>query len=127
MQGDVTAPSSSSDIAPSTTVGQGRAVTTVTQSTPTPGPSIPVSDTLTHTLTTSTILTSTCLQEISSLVGEERVESSEAEAVAGEEQGEPMQTDSHPDDVMSSAGSVLQVHGESGEVAQVCFWFTTGI
>ncbi|XP_062283164.1 host cell factor 1b [Scomber scombrus] len=89
-----TDPSSSSDSTPSTTTtSQGRAVTTVTQSTPTPGPSIPA---------------------ISSLVGEDRAESSEAEAVARTGDGEePMQTD------MSSAASVLQVHVEGSEAAQM--------
>ncbi|XP_078110254.1 host cell factor 1b [Sander vitreus] len=82
--------SSSSDPASSssTTASQSRAVTTVTQSTPTPGPSIPA---------------------ISSLVGDDKAESSEAEAVptvmaaAAEEGEEPMQT------------AVLQVHMEDGE------------
>ncbi|KAM6982184.1 LOW QUALITY PROTEIN: host cell factor 1b [Tautogolabrus adspersus] len=99
--GDSTDPSSSSDPAPApSTASQSRAVTTVTQATPTPGPSIP---------------------EISSLVGEGRAESSEAEAVAmvtesaGEGQ-EPMQTDSQPGHVMPS---VLQVHMEDSEAAQM--------
>ncbi|XP_042265246.1 host cell factor 1-like isoform X1 [Thunnus maccoyii] len=100
---DSTDPSSSSDPAPSTTASQSRAVTTVTQATPTPGPSIP---------------------EISSLVGEDRAESSEAEAVAvvmaaAEEGEEPMQTDSQSEDVMSSAASVLQVHMEGSEAVQM--------
>ncbi|XP_040009179.1 host cell factor 1b isoform X3 [Xiphias gladius] len=96
---DSTDPASSSDPASSTTANQSRAVTTVTQATPTPGPSIP---------------------EISSLVGEDRAESSEAEAVAmvtaaAEEVEEPMQTDSQSEAVMSSAASVLQVHLEGAE------------
>ncbi|XP_031148961.1 host cell factor 1-like isoform X2 [Sander lucioperca] len=81
--------SSSSDPASSTTASQSRAVTTVTQSTPTPGPSIPA---------------------ISSLVGDDKAESSEAEAVAtvmaaaaAEEGEEPMQT------------AVLQVHMEDSK------------
>ncbi|XP_074501003.1 host cell factor 1b isoform X5 [Sebastes fasciatus] len=93
LQGDSTEPSSSSssssDPASTTAVSQSRAVTTVTQSTPTPGPSIP---------------------EISSLVGEDRVESSEAVATvttAAEEGDEPMQT----------SVSVLQVHMEGSEAA----------
>ncbi|XP_041655235.1 host cell factor 1b isoform X2 [Cheilinus undulatus] len=100
--GDSTESPSSSDPTPST-ANQSRAVTTVTQATPTPGPSIP---------------------EISSLVGEGRAESSEAEAVAimtetAEEGEEPMQTDSQPGHVMSSEASVLQVHMEDGEAAQM--------
>ncbi|KAF1390999.1 hypothetical protein PFLUV_G00063970 [Perca fluviatilis] len=86
--------SSSSDQASSTTASQSRAVTTVTQSTPTPGPSIPA---------------------ISSLVGDDKAESSEAEAVAtvmaaaAEEGEEPMQTavlqmDGLPQELMSSEG-----------------------
>ncbi|XP_037628580.1 host cell factor 1b isoform X12 [Sebastes umbrosus] len=95
LQGDSTEPSSSSssssssDPASTTAVSQSRAVTMVTQSTPTPGPSIP---------------------EISSLVGEDRVESSEAVAMvttAAEEGDEPMQT----------SVSVLQVHMEGSEAA----------
>ncbi|KAM9351260.1 host cell factor 1b [Symphorus nematophorus] len=100
LQGDATDPSSSNP-APSTTASQSRAVTMVTQATPTPGP---------------------CIPEISSLVGESRAESSEAEAVAmvmaavGEE---PMQTDAQSGDVMSSAASVLQVHVMEREAAAV--------
>ncbi|TDH11061.1 hypothetical protein EPR50_G00081540 [Perca flavescens] len=80
----------SSSSSSSTTASQSRAVTTVTQSTPTPGPSIPA---------------------ISSLVGDDKAESSEAEAVAtvmaaaAEEGEEPMQT------------AVLQVHMEDSEAA----------
>ncbi|XP_029283987.1 host cell factor 1-like isoform X2 [Cottoperca gobio] len=80
--------SASSDPNPSTTASHSRAVTTVTQATPTPGPSIP---------------------EISSLVGEDRAESSEAVAmvmVAAKEVEEPTQ--------------MLQVHMEGrGAAAQV--------
>ncbi|XP_070825570.1 host cell factor 1b isoform X2 [Chaetodon trifascialis] len=99
LQGDSTDPSSSSDPASSTTASQTRAVTTVTQATPTPGPSIP----------------------ISLLVGEGRAECSEAHAVtmetaAGEGEG-PMQMDSQSDHTMSSAPAVLQVHVEGSEVA----------
>ncbi|KAM7411075.1 hypothetical protein PAMA_021179 [Pampus argenteus] len=92
---DSTDPSSSSD---PTTASHGIAVTMVTQATPTPGPSIP---------------------EISSLVRENRAESSEAEAVtlAADEGEEPMQTDSQSEDVMHSAASVLQVHVEGSEMA----------
>ncbi|XP_036960577.1 host cell factor 1-like [Acanthopagrus latus] len=100
LQGDSTDPSStSSDPASSTTASQSRAVTTVTQATPTPGPSIP---------------------EITSLVGESRAESSEVEAVAmlmAAEREEPMQTDSQSESVMSSAVSVLQVQVEGSEAA----------
>ncbi|XP_073326843.1 host cell factor 1b isoform X2 [Pagrus major] len=100
LQGDSTDPSStSSDPASSTTASQSRAVTTVTQATPTPGPSIP---------------------EITSLVREGRAESSEAEAVAmvmAAEGEEPMQTASQSERVMSSAVPVLQVHVEGSEAA----------
>ncbi|XP_030278155.1 host cell factor 1-like isoform X1 [Sparus aurata] len=100
LQGDSTDPSStSSDPASSTTASQSRAVTTVTQATPTPGPSIP---------------------EITSLVGDSRAESSEAETVAmltAAEREEPMQTDSQSERVMSSAVSVLQVQVEGSEAA----------
>ncbi|KAM9855603.1 host cell factor 1b [Aulostomus maculatus] len=104
LQGESTDPSSSSSSDPSTTISQGRAVTTVTQATPTPGPSIP---------------------EISSLVGEDHSESSEAEAVtmvtvaAAEEREEPMQMDSQSADVMSTTASVLQVHVEGSEADQM--------
>ncbi|XP_029993907.1 host cell factor 1-like isoform X3 [Sphaeramia orbicularis] len=100
VQGDSTDASSSDPASSSTTASQSRAVTTVTQATPTPGPSIP---------------------EISSLVGEDRAESSEAEAVAmvtAEQGEEQMQTD-QSEDVMSSAATVLQVHVEAGEAAQM--------
>lgn len=65
-----------------------------------------------------------CLaQEISSLVGEVRAESSEAEAVtlvAVAEEEEPMHTDGQSEHVEASAASVLQVHVESSEAdAQV--------
>uniref|UniRef100_H3CHQ6 Host cell factor 1 n=1 Tax=Tetraodon nigroviridis TaxID=99883 RepID=H3CHQ6_TETNG len=96
LQGDSTDPSSSAEPA-STIGGQSRAVTTVTQATPTPGPSVP---------------------EISSLVGEVRAESSEAEAVtlvAVAEEEEPMHTDGQSEHVEASAASVLQVHVESSE------------
>ncbi|XP_045913625.1 host cell factor 1-like isoform X3 [Micropterus dolomieu] len=98
-QVDSTDPGSSADPASSTAASQSRAVTTVTQATPTPGPSIP---------------------EISSLVGESRAESSEAEAVAmvtAAEGEESMQTDSQSGLVMSSTASVLQVHVEGSEAA----------
>ncbi|XP_034027724.1 host cell factor 1-like isoform X2 [Thalassophryne amazonica] len=100
-EGNATEAASSSDVTTSTIANQGRAVTMVTQATPTPGPSIP---------------------EISSLVGEERAESSEAEAVmVGTAEGgeEPMPTESQAQHVMSSAASVLQVHTEVGETAQM--------
>ncbi|XP_035501088.2 host cell factor 1b isoform X2 [Scophthalmus maximus] len=102
LQVDSTDPSSSSD--PSTTANQSRAVTTVTQATPTPGPSIP---------------------EISSLVGEDRKESSETEAVAmltaaAEEGEEADQTVSQSEAVISSDASLLKVHMEGSEaVAQM--------
>ncbi|XP_076596932.1 host cell factor 1b isoform X4 [Chaetodon auriga] len=99
LQGDSTDPSSSSDPASSAIASQTRAVTTVTQATPTPGPSIP----------------------ISLLVGEGRAESSEAHAVtmepaAGEGEG-PMQMDSQSNHTISSATAVLQVHVEGSEAA----------
>ncbi|XP_072305508.1 host cell factor 1-like isoform X1 [Eucyclogobius newberryi] len=96
--GETTEPSDSTSSSSSSvaTASQSRAVTTVTQSTPTPGPSIP---------------------EISSLVGEERAESSEAIAVAtGAEGDEPMQTD-QSEEVMSSGATVLQVHMGAAEDA----------
>ncbi|XP_027131415.1 host cell factor 1b isoform X2 [Larimichthys crocea] len=85
----------SSDPASSTTANQSRAVTMVTQATPTPGPSIP---------------------EISSLVGESRAEP-EAEAVAMVTTAAAdgaMQTESQSGHVMSSA--VLQVHAEGSQM-----------
>ncbi|CAJ1085680.1 host cell factor 1b isoform X3 [Xyrichtys novacula] len=88
QQGESTDPSSS-DPAPSI-ASQNRAVTTVTQATPTPGPSIP---------------------EISSLVGEGRAEFPEAVGTATEGAGEEevtMQTDSQSE-------HVLQVHVEGSE------------
>ncbi|XP_056239811.1 host cell factor 1b isoform X1 [Seriola aureovittata] len=99
LQVDSTNPVSSSDSASSTTTSQSRAVTTVTQATPTPGPSIP---------------------EISSLVGDDRAESSETVAVAmvtaaAEVVEKPLHTDSHSEAVMSSVSSVLQVHVEDSE------------
>ncbi|XP_071333616.1 host cell factor 1b isoform X2 [Trachinotus anak] len=101
LQLDSTNPVSSSDSASSTTANHSRAVTTVTQAMPTPGPSIP---------------------EISSLVRDDRAESSEAEAVAmvtaAVEEGEgPLQTHSQSEAVMSSVASVLQVHVEDSETA----------
>lgn len=97
QQGESTQPSTSDPA--STTANPNRAVTTVTQATPAPGPSIP---------------------EISSLVGQPRAESSEAVAMdtaAASEGEEPMQSVSPSEDVMSSAASVLQVHVEGGETA----------
>ncbi|TKS65166.1 Host cell factor 1 [Collichthys lucidus] len=85
----------SSDPASSTAANQSRAVTMVTQATPTPGPSIP---------------------EISSLVRESRAES-EAEAVAMVTTAAAdgaMQTESQSGHVMSSA--VLQVHVEGSQM-----------
>ncbi|XP_056897298.1 host cell factor 1-like [Takifugu flavidus] len=97
LQGDSKDPSSSSEPVASSVASQSRAVTTVTQATPTPGPSIP---------------------EISSLVGEVRAESSEAVAlVAVAQEEEPMHTDNQSDGVESSAAAVLQVHVESSEAA----------
>ncbi|XP_029911015.1 host cell factor 1b isoform X1 [Myripristis murdjan] len=94
LQGDgsSTDATSPADPASSTTVNPGRAVTTVTQATPTPGPSIP---------------------EISSLVGEDRAESSAGIAMVTAEEEEPMQTHSQSEAVMSSAASMLQVHVEA--------------
>lgn len=60
------------------------------------------------------------LQEISSLVGEVRPESSEAEAItlmAVAEEEEPMQTDGPSEHAEASATSVLQVQVESSEAA----------
>ncbi|XP_035769235.1 host cell factor 1b [Neolamprologus brichardi] len=96
QQGESTEPSTSEP--PSTAANQSRAITTVTQATPTPGPAIP---------------------EISSLVGQPREESSEAVAMdtAADEGEEPMQTDSQAEDVMSSAAAVLHVHVEGGDTA----------
>uniref|UniRef100_A0A667ZIU7 Host cell factor 1 n=1 Tax=Myripristis murdjan TaxID=586833 RepID=A0A667ZIU7_9TELE len=90
--GSSTDATSPADPASSTTVNPGRAVTTVTQATPTPGPSIP---------------------EISSLVGEDRAESSAGIAMVTAEEEEPMQTHSQSEAVMSSAASMLQVHVEA--------------
>ncbi|XP_051805997.1 host cell factor 2-like isoform X4 [Acanthochromis polyacanthus] len=91
--GDSLQGESASDSSLSSTANQNRAVTTVTQATPTPGPSIP---------------------EISSLFREEGVESLEAVTmVMGVGEGdEPVQTDSQSEHVMSSAASVLQIHVE---------------
>ncbi|KAM9344017.1 host cell factor 1b isoform 2-T2 [Pholidichthys leucotaenia] len=88
QQGD-SADSSSSDPASTSATSQSRAITTVTQATPTPGPSIP---------------------EISSLVREDRSESSEVamETTAPVEE-EPMQTDIKSEEDMPSAASVLHV------------------
>ncbi|XP_068199305.1 host cell factor 1b [Antennarius striatus] len=102
LQGD-SSDSSSSEPTSSTLPAQSRAVTMVTQATPTPGPSIP---------------------EISSLVGEGRAESSEAESVvmvtAAAEGEELMQTNSESEHVMTSEASVLQVHVEgSGPAAKI--------
>ncbi|XP_026223503.1 host cell factor 1b isoform X2 [Anabas testudineus] len=91
LQGDSTDPASCNPNS-STMVNQSRAVTTVTQATPTPGPSIP---------------------EISSLVRENRVESSEAVAIVPAAPGvKPMETDNQSQDVMLSPTSVLQVSVE---------------
>ncbi|XP_056129897.1 host cell factor 1b [Lampris incognitus] len=87
----------SSDPACPTAATQGRAVTTVTQATPAPGPSIP---------------------EISLMVGEERAESSEAIAMATAEEEEPMQTDNHSEAVMQSAAAMLHVHVEAMDTTQ---------
>ncbi|XP_061603758.1 host cell factor 1-like isoform X2 [Phyllopteryx taeniolatus] len=84
MQGDSTEPSSS-DPASSVAISQGRAITTVTQATPTPGPAIP---------------------EISSLVREYAVKSEE-EAVAMAATEKPMQMETQSEDVMSSSAAVL--------------------
>ncbi|XP_069383652.1 host cell factor 1b [Paralichthys olivaceus] len=90
LQVDSTDPTSSSDPT-SSTANRSRAVTMVTQATPTPGPSIPM---------------------ISSLVEEDRVESSEStDTVAMVTGQEPDPTDSQPDAV------ILQVHMESSETA----------
>ncbi|CAN9515261.1 unnamed protein product [Ophioblennius macclurei] len=96
-QGDSTDPSSSSaDPTSSTaTISQSRAVTMVTQATPTPGPSIP---------------------EISSLVGDVRSDATMV-VIAADEGAEPLQTESQLDDVMPAATAVLQVHMESSEEA----------
>ncbi|XP_046895238.1 host cell factor 1b isoform X1 [Hypomesus transpacificus] len=87
--GTTDAPSSSSSTESSAvTTTQSRAVTTVTQATPTPGPSVP---------------------DISSMCGEDqKADSSEAVAAATGEGEEPMQTDDS-----AAAGSILQVHMET--------------
>ncbi|XP_054626101.1 host cell factor 1b [Dunckerocampus dactyliophorus] len=90
-QGESTDPassSSSSEPAPSATISQGRAITMVTQATPTPGPSIP---------------------EISSLVREDVVKAEgDSIAVVMAAAEEPMQTESQSEDVMSSSAALLQ-------------------
>ncbi|XP_028265421.1 host cell factor 1b isoform X2 [Parambassis ranga] len=91
LQGDSTNPSPAFETPPPTAASHSRAVTTVTQATPTPGPSIP---------------------EISSLVGVDRAESSDALEVE-----EPIQTDSQSGEGMSSAASVVQVHVQGGDTA----------
>ncbi|XP_008293463.1 host cell factor 1b [Stegastes partitus] len=83
LQGD-----STSDPAPSTAANQSSAVTTVTQATPVPGPSIP---------------------QMSLLVGEDRAESVAMVMAIGEGE-EPMQTDNKSEYMMSSAAPVLQIH-----------------
>ncbi|XP_061908620.1 host cell factor 1b [Entelurus aequoreus] len=80
---DPTSSSSSSEPASSAAISQGRAVTMVTQATPTPGPAVPA---------------------ISSLVKAEG--DSVAMVMAAAE--EPMQTDSQSEDVMSSSATLLQ-------------------
>lgn len=69
------------------------------------------------------------VQEISSLVGEVKTESSEAEAVvmvttAMAEEEEPMQTDPSSGHVESTAASVLQVHVEASEAAAQVLTYT---
>ncbi|XP_040909438.1 host cell factor 1b [Toxotes jaculatrix] len=98
LQGHSTDPTSFSDLTSSTTASQSRAVTMVTQATPTPGPSIP---------------------EVSSLVGEDRAEAQAVTMVtaAAEEGEESVQTDSQSEAVMSPAASMLQVHVEGSDVA----------
>nr|XP_057939973.1 host cell factor 1-like isoform X2 [Doryrhamphus excisus] len=90
-QGDSTDPapsSSSSEPSSSATISQGRAITMVTQATPTPGPSIP---------------------EISSLVREDVVKAEgDGVAVVMAVAEEPMQMDSQSEDVMSSSAALLQ-------------------
>lgn len=128
-QGDFT--DSSEPASSTTTANQSRAVTTVTQATPTPGPSIPVSFSIssikndqTDSVWCGTYLPVTVLQEISSLVGEDRAESSEAIAVVmGAEGEEPMHTD-QSEDVMSSGATVLQVHLGAGDATQVKIYTT---
>ncbi|XP_051914648.1 host cell factor 1b [Hippocampus zosterae] len=98
MQGDSTEPSSSSDVAPSVSVNQGRAITTVTQATPTPGPAIP---------------------EISSLVREDAVNSEEAVSTAMAATDEPMQMESQSENVMSSSAAVLFQGSEAVQMASM--------
>ncbi|XP_057717284.1 host cell factor 1b [Corythoichthys intestinalis] len=88
-QGDSTelASSPSSDSGPSVAISQGRAITTVTQATPTPGPAIP---------------------EISSLVREDAVKADEMTvATAMEATEEPMQIEGQSQDVISSSATML--------------------
>lgn len=62
------------------------------------------------------------MQEISSLVGESKAESSEVEAAmvkaAAADGEEPMQTYCQSGHMESSAASVLQVHMEASEAAE---------
>ncbi|XP_077368298.1 host cell factor 1b isoform X2 [Festucalex cinctus] len=97
MQEDSTEPSSSSD--PPVSISQGRAITTVTQATPTPGPAIP---------------------EISSLVREDAIKSEEAVATAmAVPEEEPMQTESQSENVTSSCAAVLLQGSEAVQMASM--------
>ncbi|XP_028309467.1 host cell factor 1-like [Gouania willdenowi] len=91
---------SSEAVPPTTTANQSRAVTTVTQATPTPGPSIP---------------------EISSLVGEEQAEGKEEEPMETESQSEAVMLQIEGSDAAqlaswtASGGATLMVSGLSGD------------
>ncbi|XP_077409912.1 host cell factor 1b isoform X2 [Vanacampus margaritifer] len=98
MQKDSTEPSSSSDTATSVSISQGRAITTVTQATPTPGPAIP---------------------EISSLVREDAVKSEEVVATALAVTQEPMQMESQSENVTSSSATVLLQGSEVVQMASM--------
>lgn len=128
MQGDSTEPSSSSDVAPSVSVNQGRAITTVTQATPTPGPAIPVSAAHipppppppSHHHHNHHWNSGVRWQEISSLVREDAVKSEEAVSTAMAATEEPMQMESQSENVMSSTAAVLF---QGSEAVQVCRHF----
>ncbi|XP_077456910.1 host cell factor 1-like isoform X1 [Stigmatopora argus] len=97
IQGDSMEPASSPSSGPgsSAAISQGRAITTVTQATPTPGPAIP---------------------EISSLVREDAVKTDEvAVAPAMEATEEPMQIGGQSEDVMSSSATLLLQGSEAAQ------------
>ncbi|XP_038154355.1 host cell factor 1b [Cyprinodon tularosa] len=91
-QGDSTDSAPSSD--PASAVSHSTALTTVTHATPAPGPAVP---------------------EISSLVGAERMETSETLIMVPREEEEPTLTDSQSEGVVSSGASSLQVQMASSD------------